>query len=67
MNEEKISFEGNIKKLEEIVKQLEKGDLELESSMALFEEGVRLTAACETHLRDAEQKIIKLDKEGVTQ
>ena len=65
MSEEKFSFEENMKKLEEIVKNLESGELELEPSMALFEEGVRLTALCEAHLKEAEQKIIKLDKENL--
>jgi exodeoxyribonuclease VII small subunit len=40
------SFEDSLKKLESIVDQLEKGDLALEESLKLFEEGVGLSAAC---------------------
>ena len=45
------------KRLEKIVGNLESGDLSLEESMKLFEEGIGLTEACKTRLDDAEKKI----------
>jgi exodeoxyribonuclease VII small subunit len=50
-------FEQKLKKLEEIVKKMEAGDLELDQSLKLFEEGVKLTKDCQTHLQDAELKV----------
>ena len=54
------SFEESLKKLESIVDQLEKGDLALEESLKLFEEGVGLSAACKQELDAAEGKICVL-------
>lgn len=51
------SFEESLKKLETIVDQLEKGDLPLEESLKLFEEGVGLSAACKKELDEAEGKV----------
>jgi exodeoxyribonuclease VII small subunit len=51
------SFEESLKKLEVIVDQLEKGDLALEESLRLFEEGVGLSAACKKELDEAEGKV----------
>jgi exodeoxyribonuclease VII small subunit len=51
------TFEESLKKLEVIVEQLEKGDLALEDSLRLFEEGVGLSAACKKELDDAEGKV----------
>ena len=51
------SFEESLKKLETIVDQLEKGDLSLEDSLKLFEEGVGLSAACKKELETAEGKV----------
>jgi exodeoxyribonuclease VII small subunit len=51
------SFEESLKKLETIVDQLEKGDLSLEDSLKLFEEGVGLSAACKKEIDDAEGKV----------
>lgn len=50
-------FENKLKRLEEIVGKMEKGDLELDESLKLFEEGVKLTKECQTHLNQAEQKV----------
>lgn len=50
-------FENKLKRLEEIVGKMEKGDLELDDSLKLFEEGVKLTKECQTHLSQAEQKV----------
>ena len=50
-------FEDSLKKLEAIVAQLEEGDLALEESLKLFEEGVSLSAACKQELDAAEGKV----------
>ena len=50
-------FEDSLKKLETIVAQLEEGDLALEESLKLFEEGVSLSAACKQELDAAEGKV----------
>jgi exodeoxyribonuclease VII small subunit len=57
------SFEESLKKLETIVDQLEKGDLALEESLKLFEEGVGLSAACKKELDEAEGKVQMLVKQ----
>jgi exodeoxyribonuclease VII small subunit len=57
------SFEESIKKLETIVDKLEKGDLALEESLQLFEEGVGLSAACKQELDAAEGKVQALVKQ----
>lgn len=51
------SFEKALEGLEGIVQRLEGGDLPLEESLALFEEGVRLTRVCSERLETAEKKI----------
>ena len=58
----KKTFEENMARLEAIVTMLEKGDATLGDSMALFEEGTKLAAACSKQLDQAEQKILKLTK-----
>ncbi len=60
MSKSDANFEENIKRLEEIVGLLEKGETPLEESMKLFEEGVKLTNQCINILDSAEQKIKKL-------
>ncbi len=57
------SFEESLQKLESIVEQMEKGDLSLEESLKLFEEGVALSAACKKELDDAEGKVQMLIKQ----
>ncbi len=53
----KIDFESSLAQLEELVEQLETGNLSLEKSMAAFERGVRLTRDCQLALAEAEQKV----------
>lgn len=62
MAEKSISFEESMARLEEIVRHLEKGDLPLDESLRLFEEGTALARRCEGMLDEAEQKIVKLKK-----
>ena len=57
------NFEDSLKKLENIVAQLEQGDLALEDSLKLFEEGVGLSAACKQDLDAAEGKVQMLVKQ----
>ena len=59
---DKMSFEQSLGRLDEIVRHLEKGDLPLSDSLALFEEGTSLLASCSAMLDEAEQKVVKLRK-----
>ncbi len=64
-NETQPDFEAAMRDLEELVERLEQGDLPLEESLAAFERGVMLTRACQTALKEAEQKVeILLRKAG---
>ncbi len=62
MAAKKLSFEESLARLDEIVRHLEKGDLPLSESLALFEEGTSLLNACSKMLDAAEQKVVKLRK-----
>lgn len=55
-----IHFEQSITELEDIVRQLEKGDLSLDDSLKQFEKGIGLARRCQTVLKQAEQKIEEL-------
>ena len=57
------SFEESLTGLEEIVAKLERGDLSLEDSVRLFEEGTRLSAECRRQLEEAEGKVEMLVKQ----
>ena len=54
---ENMSFEQALKRIDEIVKHLERGDAALEQSLALFEEGTALIRSCGKMLDEAEQKV----------
>lgn len=60
----KKSFESSLKDLEKIVEQLEAGDLPLERSLELFEQGVRLSRDCQKRLDEAERKVELLLKDA---
>ena len=62
MAAKKMTFEQQIARLEEIVSALEQGDVQLADSLALFEEGTKLIAACTKQLDQAEQQVVKLMK-----
>ena len=62
MGKKTASFEEQILRLEEIVSALEQGDVQLADSLALFEEGTKLIAACTKQLDQAEQQVVKLMK-----
>lgn len=55
-----MDFEKKLGRLEEIVQKMEKGDLALEESLKLFEEGVQLSRECQQRLGEAEEKVKKL-------
>ena len=52
-----LKFEDQLARLEEIVSALEAGNLRLEESLAVFEEGVALARACARYLEEAERRI----------
>ncbi len=60
------SFEAALKRLEEIVRQLESGEAPLDEAILLYEEGDRLKRQCEARLKDAQMRIeqIQFDREG---
>ena len=61
----KANFEKNMSDLENIVTELEKGDLNLDESISKFEEGIKISKECNKILEDAEKKItILLQKDG---
>lgn len=61
--EEEMKFEDALRKLEEIVDELEKGELPLEETIKKFEEGIKLCKLCKEKLEKAEMKIEKLMEE----
>lgn len=59
------NFEESIKKLEEIVTELEKGELNLDESVEKFEEGMKISKECNNMLQNAEKRIsILLENDG---
>ncbi len=56
-------FEAALARIEEIVQQLEKGDIPLEQSLKLFEEGIKLSRICNKRLEEAERKVEILIKD----
>jgi exodeoxyribonuclease VII small subunit len=61
-----MSFEQAMQELEQVVAKLERGEVALDESIALYERGAELKKRCETKLREAEEKVaaITLDSEG---
>jgi exodeoxyribonuclease VII small subunit len=57
-------FEECLQRLEKIVQELEKGDVPLEKSLTLFEEGMQLSTTCRKELEDAEGKVEILLKQN---
>ncbi len=54
-----------MEELEQLVEQMEKGDISLEESLQSFERGIKLTRTCQKALQEAEQKVqILLEKDG---
>jgi exodeoxyribonuclease VII small subunit len=59
----KMSFEDSLDRLNDIVKRLEDGDVPLEESMKLYEEGMRLGRLCKGIVREAEERMKRLTEE----
>ncbi|MEP5762476.1 MAG: exodeoxyribonuclease VII small subunit [Litoreibacter sp.] len=55
-----MSFEQSLSELELVVSKLERGDVPLEDSIALYQRGAELKSRCETKLKDAEEKVAKI-------
>lgn len=55
-----LSFEDALKRLEQVVRELESGEATLDRAIALYEEGERLKQQCETRLKDAQARIEKI-------
>lgn len=65
MSKKENNFEQSMQKLETIVTELEKGDLNLDETLKKFEEGMNLSKECNEILQDAEKRItILLEKDG---
>ena len=60
---EALTYEKAVTRLEEIVSLLEKNEISLDESLALFEEGTKLVAFCSNKLNEAKQKIVEIEKE----
>jgi exodeoxyribonuclease VII small subunit len=58
-----IKFETAMKRLEDIVNELEKGELDIDKSLEIFEEGIKMSRICSKKLNEAEQKIEKLTRD----
>ena len=63
---DEMSFEEAMAELEQVLGQLERGDVALDDSIKLYERGAALKARCETKLKEAEEKVaaITLDADG---
>ena len=57
-----IKFEKAMTRLENIVEELERGDLDIDKSLEIFEEGIKMSRVCSKKLNEAEAKIEKLTK-----
>lgn len=62
MRKESMTFEQSVTRLEEIVRQMENGDVALEEALKLFEEGTALAASCNKLLDNAELKVLQMTK-----
>lgn len=59
-----VDFEKQLEQLESLVTALESGDLSLEDSMKSFEQGIKLARECQQALKDAEQRVEILTRQG---
>ena len=57
-----LKFEKAIQRLEKIVDDLEKGELDIDKSLEIFEEGIKMSRVCSKKLHEAEAKIEKLTR-----
>lgn len=59
-----MTFESKLRKLEELVGQMESGEMDLDGMIKAFEEGRKLVGECQTELESIRQRIEKVTKEG---
>ncbi|WP_044037690.1 exodeoxyribonuclease VII small subunit [Octadecabacter arcticus] len=59
-----MSFEDALRELEQVVGKLERGEVPLDESIALYERGAALKKRCEAKLKEAEEKVAKLTLDG---
>ncbi|MYD89983.1 MAG: exodeoxyribonuclease VII small subunit [Caldilineaceae bacterium SB0662_bin_9] len=62
--QEQLPFEEAIRRLEQVVKDLESGDKTLDEALALYEEGKKLSALCDRYLQQAELKLKQWDDDA---
>ena len=62
--EEELTVDGSLRRLDEIVAQLEEGKLSLEESFALYEQGMKLADACDAMITSIEQKVRVISGDG---
>lgn len=60
MNQENTTFESNLQRLEQIVRAMERGDVPLEESLKLFQEGTELVRSCSKLLDEAQLQVQKV-------
>lgn len=60
MNQENATFESNMQRLEQIVRAMERGDVSLEESLKMFQEGTELVRSCGKLLDDAQLQVKKV-------
>ncbi len=60
---DKMTFETALERLNDIVRKLEEGNIPLDDTLKIFEEGTRLTDFCRKQLKEAEEKVHKLIRE----
>lgn len=60
MNQNNTSFESNMQRLEQIVRALERGDVALDESLKLFQEGTELVRSCNALLENAQLRVKKI-------
>lgn len=64
MSQQNISFEQKLQRLEQIVRALERGDVALDASLSLFQEGTELVRCCGKMLEEAQLQVTKITSAG---
>ncbi|OHX57165.1 exodeoxyribonuclease VII small subunit [Planococcus salinarum] len=64
MAEKEIKFNDAMQQLEEIVRQLEQGDVPLEEALTLYQKGMELSKVCHDKLQNAEEQLVTMMKDG---
>ncbi|MFD1030695.1 exodeoxyribonuclease VII small subunit [Metaplanococcus flavidus] len=64
MAEKELKFNDAMQQLEEIVRQLEQGDVPLEEALTLYQKGMELSKVCHDKLQNAEEQLVTMMKDG---